>query len=796
MNHPDICIIKRDGKEEKFSIGKIKNAITKAFHATDMINEEELILEITMKVIERILTPRISVEEIQDLVETELMKNLPEVAKKFIIYREWRNIEREKKTQMKQVMDGIVTIDKNDVNLNNANMSSHTPAGQMMTFASEVTKDYTYKYLLPPKYAEAHRLGDIHIHDLDYYPTKTTTCIQYDLDELFENGFHTKNGSIRMPQSIQSYATLATIVFQTNQNEQHGGQSIPAFDFFMAKGVHKTFLKHLTTFLEFYTTMNRIKSDEKELKLLLKEHLHSIDVTDKNLEEIRVLLATHEIAIDKDTLKKITDKAYAQTQKETHQAMEGFIHNLNTMHSRGGNQVVFSSINYGTDFSPEGRMVINELLKATTEGLGLKGDVPVFPIQIFKVKEGISYSEEDYQKAIDDFETAIAGKMSFKTPNFDLFLKACQTSAKALFPNFMFLDTPYNTNEKWTINDPQRYRYEVASMGCRTRVFENLHGEKTSLGRGNLSFTTMNMPRLAIEAQFKAESLTDNSHYEEAVERKAKELFLSSVRKMTAFIADQLYIRYQYQRTALTKQFPFMMGNNVWKGGGATDPNKEVGDVLNSGTLAIGFLGGHNAMTAIYGKGHGHCQKAWDTLYEALQIMNEVATEYKTKYKLNYSILATPAEGLAGRFTRMDKRKYGIIPGVTDNDYYVNSFHVDVKEPIGIAEKIKCEAPFHALTRGGHITYVELDGEAKKNVKAIVKIVKLMYQEGIGYGSINHPVDTCHDCGYKGVIYDKCPVCQSESILRMRRITGYLTGDLNSWNSAKRKEEKDRIKHH
>jgi ribonucleoside-triphosphate reductase len=542
--------------------------------------------------------------------------------------------------------------------------------------------------------------------------------------------------------------------------------------------------------------MNRNECDTKVLQTVFKEQLHSIDVSKEELEAVCTAFADHGIVVDRETLQKITERAYAQTQKDTHQAMQNFVQNLNTMHSRAGNQVVFSSINYGTDFSPEGRMVTSELLRATVEGLGIHGEVPVFPIQIFKVKEGISYSNEDYQKAMDNFEAATAGEIAFKAPNFDLFLNACQTSAKALFPNFIFLDAPYNVNEKWNINDPKRYRYEIAMMGCRTRVFENIHGEKTVLGRGNLSFTTMNLPRLAIEARIKAENLTGESHYKEAVERKAKEIFLSSVREMTAFVAEQLYVRYQYQRTALAQQFPFMMGNDVWKGGGAIDPNKEVGDVLNSGTLTIGFLGGHNAMVALYGKGHGHDKGAWDTLYEALQTMNEVITEYKVKYKLNYSLLATPAEGLAGRFTRMDKRKYGIIPGVTDNDYYVNSFHVDVKEPISIIEKIKCEAPFHALTRGGHITYVELDGEAQKNVQAIVKIVKLMYDEGIGYGSINHPIDTCRSCGYKGVIYDKCPVCQSEYILRMRRITGYLTGDLSSWNSAKRKEEQDRIKHH
>lgn len=757
MNYAEICIIKRDGKREDFSISKIKNAVSKAFSASGITDEQQLIADVTMNVIGQFATPTITVEEIQDLVEKELMKIRPEVAKKFIIYREWRNTEREKKTQMKQVMDGIVAIDKNDINLSNANMSSHTPAGQMMTFASEVTKDYTYKYLLPKRFAEAHQLGDIHIHDLDYYPTKTTTCIQYDMDDLFERGFRTKNGSIRTPQSIQSYATLATIIFQTNQNEQHGGQAIPAFDFFMAKGVRKSYQKHLKMFSTFYEEIEG-KQPEGE------------------------------------ALKKIEEKAWAQTRKDTHQAMEGFIHNLNTMHSRGGNQVVFSSINYGTDTSVEGRMVIEELLKATVEGLGERGEVPVFPIQIFKIKDGVSYSDADYAKAMVDFEAAAEGKITFETPNFDLFLQACRTTARALFPNFMFLDTPFNRNEKWNANDPQRYRYELATMGCRTRVYENIAGEKSSLGRGNLSFTTINLPRLAIEARIKAEQMTDTAN-KDAVILKAKELFIESVHNMAALVADQLYARYEYQRTALSRQFPFMMGNNVWKGGGALNPNEAVGDVLRSGTLGIGFLGGHNAMVALYGKGHGHSQQAWDTLYDAIMEMNKVADEYKERYSLNYSVLATPAEGLAGRFTRIDRRKYGKIEGVTDNDYYVNSFHVDVKEPISIVEKIKCEAPFHAITRGGHITYVELDGEAQKNVRAVAKIVKVMHDEGIGYGSINHPVDTCHKCGYKGVIYDKCPVCRSENILRMRRITGYLTGDLSSWNSAKRAEEKDRVRH-
>ena len=794
MNLSEICIIKRDGKQERFSASKITGAIGKAFEATGLDKQDESIEEITRRVIAHFTGNTVGVEEIQDLVETELMKVQPEVAKKYIIYRQWRNTERERKTHIKHVMDGIVAIDRNDINLSNANMSSHTPAGQMMTFASEITKDYTYKYLLPKPYAEAHQLGDIHIHDLDYYPTKTTTCIQYDLDDLFERGFHTKNGSIRTPQSIQSYATLATIIFQTNQNEQHGGQAIPAFDFFMAKGVLKSFQKIVASMLSFCIEMKGQAVDERTLLEMVRLHVATILLGDSEKSALVSVLNGQGFDVTTDELTHILYKAYAQTRKDTHQAMEGFIHNLNTMHSRGGNQVVFSSINYGTDTSAEGRMVIQELLRATVEGLGTRGEVPVFPIQIFKVKDGVSYSDADYERAMKDFDAALAGEMTFEAPNFDLFLQACQTTAKALFPNFMFLDTPFNRHEKWRADDPRRYRYELATMGCRTRVFENLNGEKTSLGRGNLSFTTMNLPRLAIEARIKAESMADN-HTPDAVEREAKAIFLDAVREMSGFIAEQLYTRYRYQRTALARQFPFMMGNNVWKGGGQLNPNDEVGDVLDQGTLGIGFIGGHNAMVALYGKGHGHSRKAWNTLYEAVEVMNEVADAYKQKYHLNYSVLATPAEGLSGRFTRMDKRKYGIIEGVNDRDYYVNSFHVDVKEPISIIEKIKCEAPFHALTRGGHITYVELDGEAQKNVRSIAKIVKVMHDENIGYGSINHPVDTCHHCGYKGVIYDKCPICRSENILRMRRITGYLTGDLNSWNSAKRAEEHDRVKH-
>ncbi len=790
MNFSEILITKRDGKQEVFSIEKIKNAITKSFRASNMPDAEREMYEIAFAIASQINTASISVEEIQDLVENELMKRNPIVAKKYIIYRQWRNVERHKKTSMKHIMDGIVSIEKNDVNLSNANMSAHTPAGQMMTFASEVTKDYAQKYLLNVEYSQAHNNGDIHIHDLDYYPTKTTTCIQYDLNELFEKGFHTKNGSIRPPQSIQSYATLATIVFQTNQNEQHGGQSIPAFDFFMAKGVLKTFQKHLASNLVMFFLLQGVKLDESVVKNDVKRHISSIEIKD---EERDALLKTLKNKMSNEDFAVIVDRSRETTKKDTHQAMEAFVHNLNTMHSRGGNQVVFSSINYGTDTSAEGRMVIRELLAATMEGLG-NGEIPVFPIQIFKVKDGISYSESDYEKASKNFDAALKGEIKFDAPNFDLLLEACHTTSTALFPNFLFLDASYNVHEKWKAEDPKRYLYEVASMGCRTRVFENLHGEKSSIGRGNLSFTSINLPRLAIEAKRQAEErIPDQS--KKVIQTLASDIFIKSLRASAEMVAEQLYDRYQYQRKALARQFPFMMGNNIWKGSENLDINDEVGDVINSGTLGIGFIGGHNAMVAIYGEGHAINKQAYDTLYNSVLELNKVVDEYKQKYKLNYSVLATPAEGLSGRFTKLDRRKYGIIEGVTDRDYYVNSFHIDVKEHVTIAEKIKLEAPFHAITRAGHITYVELDGEAKKNVPVVLKIVNLMKKENIGYGSINHPVDTCKHCGYKGVIHAQCPICKSENIVRMRRITGYLTGDLSSWNSAKRAEEADRIKH-
>ena len=800
MGQESIYILKRDGSQQPYDGEKIRSAVDKAFRAAGLIDEEGYALRIESLIQTELChrNSQVAVEEIQDRVEAELMNLAPQVAKKYIIYREWRTVQREKRTTLKRTMDGIVSIEKNDINLGNANMSAYTPSGQMMTFASEVTKDYAMKYLLSAPFARAHAAGDIHIHDLDYYPTKTATCVQYDLADLFERGFHTKNGSIRTPQNIQSYATLATIVFQTNQNEEHGGQAIPAFDFFMAPGVRKTFIRQLADRLLYAYSLLSGRSFSDEERKAFVEALRGLEPplahTDAAAEALAAGLDRIGCQLPATAVHLALEEAYQRTKRDTHQAMEGFVHNLNTMHSRGGNQVVFSSVNYGTDTSEEGRMVIRELLAATVEGLG-QGEVPIFPIQIFKVKEGVNYSEADYAKAQADFAGALAGKYTFETPNFDLLLLACKTTSHALFPNFVFLDTPFNQHELWRADDPKRYLHEIATMGCRTRVFENVCGPKTSVGRGNLSFTTMNLPRLAIEASRRAQRELPTAPVEQQQER-ARVLFLESVREMATFIGDQLHERYLYQRSALARQFPFMMGNDVWKGGAALAPQDEVGSVFDSGTLGIGFIGGHNAMMALYGEGHGRSDRSWQTLYDAVQVINEVVREYKQKYHLNYSVLATPAEGLSGRFTRMDRKRYGIIPGVNDLDYYVNSFHVDVREEIGMHDKIRREAPFHAITLGGHISYIELDGEAKKNVSVILKLVKTMKDTGIGYGSINHPVDTCQDCGYRGIIYDKCPVCASDRIARLRRITGYLTGSLESWNSAKQAEEHDRVKHH
>lgn len=630
-------------------------------------------------------------------------------------------MEKEIKINLNKV-DEVVNVCENFSNLENANMDSATPAGQMMKMASLMSKQYALQNLVDEKSSKLHEQGWIHIHDLDYYPTKSTTCLQYDLLELFEGGFQTKKGFIREPKSIKAYVDLALLVFQGNQNEQHGGQAIPAFDFMMAPGVVKSFKKIVMTF-------------DKQLNFdgfdSIEEILNSFDLS---------------LYID-DVLSKLDSEVF--------QAMEGFIYNLNTIHSRGGNQVVFSSINYGTDTSIAGRLVIKNILLATQKGLG-RGETPIFPIQIFKVKEGLNYNPLDI--------------------NYDLFKLSLETNAQRLFPNYMFLDATFNIHEKWKIDDHSRWKYEPATMGCRTRVFENVNGEKTSIGRGNLSFTSINLVKIALESR------DIDSYY-------------NKLREICIDVANQLLARYNWQKTALTKQFPFMSVNNLWKGMANLSPNDFVSDVLNQGTLGVGFIGGHEAMIVLNGQSHAKNELSQKILLKSVKIIRDVCDDFKNKYKLNFSCLGTPAEGLSGRFVNLDAKKYGIIKGVTDKEYYTNSFHVWVKEKVSFLEKIKTEAPYHELCSGGHITYVEFDGEAKKNIEALEQVVKYMKENNIGYGSINHPLDRCSVCNSSGYFEEKCYVCESTDIIKIRRITGYLVGDMSSWNSAKKAEERDRVKH-
>ncbi len=759
-------VIKRNNATEQFERRRIENAIINAFSKENSIMHDEVI-KLSCEV-EKSCYDGIHIEEIQDIVEKELMKKHEEVAKRYIKYREKQREARLNKNSIIKRIEGIINI--SDDSNENANMNTSTPAGQMMHIASINSKDYALNHLVKKEHAALHEEGYIHIHDLDYYATKTTTCVQYDLETLYTNGFFTKNGKITEPKSIETYATLATIVFQTNQNEQHGGQSIPAFDFFMAPGVLKSFKKNLANLIE-----NYLKLSSTTEYTNIKE---CVDIFVKTIDNINVVTLQKLFDID---LEKEISMAINQTDKDTYQAMQGFVFNLNTMHSRGGNQVVFSSINYGTDTSYEGRMVIDNILKATKDGLG-NGEIPIFPIQIFKVKEEVNISITDIEKA---YETIFWNEeflsQEFETKNFDLFLKSILTTSTSLFPNYVFLDSTFNKHEKWNKNDPKRYKYEVATMGCRTRVFENIVGEKTSLGRGNISFTTINIVRLAIEASKQTNDI-----------EKRKEIFEEKLFKMINTVSKQLIDRLHFQKTASSFQFPFMSTNDIWKGMRNTTT---VGDSLTSGTLGIGFIGGHNAMHALFGKSHGDSDEVYDYFYSVVEKMNQEVADIKQKYKLNFSLLATPAESLSGRFTKLDKEMYGLIENVNDKDYYVNSYHIDVAKKISTFEKIKKEAPFHRLTTGGHITYIELDGEAKKNPHAVLKIVEHMYNCNIGYGSINHPIDQCNDCNYSGTIYYKCPSCNSDNIKRVRRITGYLTGDLNSWNKAKKSEEQDRVKH-
>ena len=730
-------VVKRDGRIVAFDNRKIVDAILKAMNVTEGGEDIVLAAEIA-SVISKLEAEQMSVEEIQDQVEIELM-NSPrkEVAKKYIAYRNQRNLAR--KAKSREIFKEIIEAQATDITRENANMNADTPAGMMMKFASESTKSFVDECLLSEDVKEAVKNGYIHIHDKDYYPTKSLTCVQHPLDKILKNGFFAGHGESRPAKRIETASILGCISMETVQNEMHGGQAIPAFDFYMAPFVRKTF--------------------HEELEKL--SDLYGEDFSRLNDVEIDDYIKRDLVGIQGD--ERIIQHAINMTVSRVHQSMEAFVHNMNSIHSRGGNQVVFSSINYGTDTSAEGRCVIREILNTTYEGVG-NGSTAIFPIQIWKKKRGVSYLPEDR--------------------NYDLYRFACKVSARRFFPNFINLDAPFNHHELWKADDPQRYQWECATMGCRTRVFENRFGPKTSIARGNLSFTTINIVRIAIECM----SIEDKN------ERIAK--FFHKLDWALDITAKQLCERFNFQKTALKKQFPLLMGA-LWLGCEKLQENDSIEPVINQGTLGIGFIGLAEALIALIGKHHGESEEAQELGLRIVTYMRDKANEYSEKFQHNFSVLATPAEGLSGRFTKMDKKKFGIIPGITDKDYYTNSNHVPVYYKCTPKHKAEVEAPYHDLTRGGHIFYVEIDGDATHNAEAIMAIVDLMDKYNIGYGSVNHNRNRCMDCGFENADSDLevCPKCGSEKIDKLQRITGYLVGTTGRWNSAKLSELKDRVVH-
>lgn len=730
-------VIKRDGRIVGYNEEKIKAAIRKAMLQTEKGEDEGLLQGIADRIG---VTGReqMTVEEIQDCVELELMKSpRKEVAKRYIAYRDQRNIARRAKTR--DMFLEIIEAKNNDVTRENANMNTDSPAGMMMKFASETTKPFVDDYLLGAEAREAVRHGYLHIHDKDYYPTKSLTCVQHPLDNVLRNGFTAGHGESRPARRIETASVIACISLETAQNEMHGGQAIPAFDFYLAPFVRSSFIEELK-YLEAVSGQSLSHLYEVELD----------DFTSRSLDGL------------KDE-QRLLQHAVNRTVSRVHQAMEAFIHNMNTIHSRGGNQVVFSSINYGTDTSAEGRCIIRELLNSTYEGVG-NGATAIFPIQIWKKKKGVNYMPEDR--------------------NYDLYQLACKVTARRFFPNFLNLDASFNHHEKWRADDPERYRWEVATMGCRTRVFENRYGEKTSIGRGNLSFSTINIVRLAIETMI----IQDK---EERIHR-----FFSRLDDLLEIAARQLNDRFDFQKTALAKQFPLLM-SRLWSGGETLRPDDTIESVINQGTLGIGFIGLAECLVALTGKHHGESEESQMLGLKIVSHMRSRANEFSEQYGHNYSIIATPAEGLAGRFTAMDRRSFGIIPGVTDRIFYTNSNHVPVYYRCSPRHKAQVEAPYHELTGGGHIFYVEIDGDATHNPKAISDIVDLMDRYNIGYGSVNHNRNRCMECGYEdaqeGLV--KCPKCGSGNIDRLQRITGYLVGTTDRWNKAKLAELHDRVVH-
>lgn len=759
-------IRKRDGRLVPFELDKIAGAIYKSFEATS--DEYELktaikIAEIVENKLEMKKSALPTVELVQDTVEEVLIeRGYVRVAKAYILYRANRTRERDMRSRLMKTFEEITFADSKDSDLKreNANVNADAPMGTMLKYGTEAAKQFNEMFVLKPKHARAHINGDIHIHDMDFL-TLTTTCCQIDIVKLFKNGFSTGHGVLREPNSISVYAALACIAIQSNQNDQHGGQAIPNFDYGMAPGVAKSYIKH------FYYNLARAvtlltKLDGEEIVVRVKGEMRlkpTLDFNDDFNQRLKELLAKNSINqfID-EIIEFATSSAYKETDKETYQAMEAFIHNLNTMHSRAGAQVPFSSINYGMDVSSEGRMVMRNILLATEAGLG-HGETPIFPIQIFRVKEGINYNEGE--------------------PNYDLFKLACKTSAKRLFPNFSFVDAPFNL--QYYKGTPET---EIAYMGCRTRVMANIcdKDNEISFGRGNLSFTSINLPRLAIRS---------NGDVNE---------FFNKLDKMLDLCIDQLLERFEIQCQRRVKNYPFLMGQGVWLDSDNLKPDDEVREVLKHGTLTVGFIGLAETLKALIGVHHGESEKAQILGLQIVEHMYKAMEEASEKHQLNFSLIATPAEGLSGRFVKMDKKLFGELEGITDRDYYTNSFHIPVYYPISAFKKIKLEGPYHALTNGGHISYVEMDGDPTKNLAAFEKVVRAMHDNGIGYGAINHPVDRDPVCGYNGIIDDVCPLCgrteaEHHGFERIRRITGYLVGTLDRFNDGKKAEEHDRVKH-
>ena len=734
---------KRDGRTVDFDKTKIVNAITAAMkHCGRNIGLWSYIAHQIADDIEDSGEQIMSVEQIQDMVEVKLMHSeCKDVAKAYITYRQKRSVARKSKTR--EIFESIIGVVNNDITRENANMNADTPSGMMMKFASESTKPFVDDYLLSDDAKAMVDAGFMHIHDKDYYPTKSLTCVQHPLNTILQKGFKAAHAESRPAKRIETASVQACISLETAQNEMHGGQAIPAFDFYMAPYVRLTYIEEVKAIAE----------------------ANAIDTTDWLTEQITDYIAKPLSEIS-DPIARLKQSAINRTVKRVHQAMEAFIHNMNTIHSRGGNQVVFSSINYGTDTSAEGRCVIRELLRSTYEGVG-NSSTAIFPIQIWKVKAGVSYLPEDR--------------------NYDLYKLACKVSAKRFFPNFLNLDASFNKHEKWRIDDPDRYLYEVATMGCRTRVFEDIHGEKTSVGRGNLSFTTVNLPGIALAVR-QASKDTDMHGL------LAK--FMDKLAVVMDIAAKQLDDRLKFQKTALAKQFPFVT-SCLWKGANAVQPNEQLQDVLETGTLGIGFIGLAEALIALTGKHHGESDTAQQIGLHIIDFMNRQVAEYRHVYKHNYSVLATPAEGLAGKFTKGDKARYGIIAGITDKDYYTNSNHVPVYYKCSIKHKAEIEAPYHAMTGGGHIFYVELDGDVTHNPTAIMEFVDIMVQKNMGYGSVNHNRNRCLDCGYEDATKDLkvCPNCGSDNVDTLQRITGYLSGTTDRWNKAKLAELHDRVTH-